>query len=90
MIDERDRRILAALAANSRISYRELGDVANLSPNATAERVQRLIETGVIAKFSIDIPALAVGLSLQAFIDVRLQPGTTMAKHLHSVSQHLI
>ena len=79
MIDERDRRILIALAGNSRISFRELGEVANLSANATAERVQRLVETGVISKFSIDIPAAALGLGLQAFIDVRLQPGTTMA-----------
>ncbi|MFK4446853.1 Lrp/AsnC family leucine-responsive transcriptional regulator [Caballeronia udeis] len=79
MIDDRDRRILTALAGNSRISFRELGEVANLSANATAERVQRLVDTGVISKFSIDIPAAAMGLALQAFIDVRLQPGTTMA-----------
>ncbi|HTH59754.1 MAG TPA: Lrp/AsnC family transcriptional regulator [Paraburkholderia sp.] len=79
MIDDRDRRILTALAGNSRISFRELGEVANLSANATAERVQRLVETGVISKFSIEIPASAMGLDLQAFIDVRLQPGTTMA-----------
>jgi Lrp/AsnC family leucine-responsive transcriptional regulator len=79
MIDDRDRRILTALAGNSRISFRELGEVASLSANATAERVQRLVETGVISKFSIEIPAAAMGLGLQAFIDVRLQPGTTMA-----------
>jgi Lrp/AsnC family leucine-responsive transcriptional regulator len=79
VIDERDRRILTALAENSRISFRELGEVANLSANATAERVQRLVEGGVISRFSIEIPAAAVGRGLQAFIDVRLQPGTTMA-----------
>ena len=79
MIDDRDRRILTALAENSRISFRELGEVASLSANATAERVQRLVEAGVISKFSIEIPAAAMGLGLQAFIDVRLQPGTTMA-----------
>jgi Lrp/AsnC family transcriptional regulator, leucine-responsive regulatory protein len=79
MIDDRDQRILTALAGNSRISFRELGEVANLSANATAKRVQRLVESGVISKFSIEIPAAAMGLGLQAFIDVRLQPGTTMA-----------
>ncbi|MDE1178963.1 Lrp/AsnC family transcriptional regulator [Paraburkholderia sp.] len=79
MIDDRDRRILAALAANSRISFRDLGEAASLSANATAERVQRLIESGVISKFSIEIPAALLGRPLQAFIDVRLQPGTTMA-----------
>jgi Lrp/AsnC family leucine-responsive transcriptional regulator len=78
VIDDRDRRILAALAENSRMSYRDLGEIANLSPNATAERVQRLIDTGVISKFTVDIPAVAMGFGLQAFVDVRLQPGTTM------------
>jgi Lrp/AsnC family transcriptional regulator, leucine-responsive regulatory protein len=88
MIDDRDRRILCALAENSRMSFRELGKVANLSANATAERVQRLVDTGVISKFSVEIPAAAVGLGLQAFIDVRLQPGTTMAAFEKSI-QHM-
>lgn len=87
MLDDRDRRILSALAGNSRISFRELGEVANLSANATAERVQRLVETGVISRFSIEIPAAAMGLSLQAFIDVRLQPGTTMAAFEKSIQR---
>lgn len=79
IIDDRDRRILGALAENSRLSFRELGEVANLSANATAERVQRLVESGVISRFSIEIPAEALGRALQAFIDVRLKPGVTMA-----------
>jgi Lrp/AsnC family transcriptional regulator, leucine-responsive regulatory protein len=87
MLDDRDRRILSALAGNSRISFRELGEVANLSANATAERVQRLVETGVISKFSIEIPAAAMGLGLQAFIDVRLQAGTTMAAFEKSIQR---
>lgn len=33
----------------------------------------------MISKFSIEIPAVAMGLGLQAFIDMRLQAGTTMA-----------
>lgn len=87
MIDERDRRILGALAENSRISFRELGDLINLSANATAERVQRLIENDVISKFSIEVGAAALGRNLQAFIDVRLQPGTTMAEFERAVQR---
>ncbi|HEV2619451.1 MAG TPA: Lrp/AsnC family transcriptional regulator [Acidobacteriaceae bacterium] len=78
VIDDRDKRILSALSMNSRLSYNKLAKVANLSPNATAERVHRLQELGVIQSFSLDVSPAALGLHLQAFIDVKLQPGTSM------------
>jgi Lrp/AsnC family leucine-responsive transcriptional regulator len=63
---------------NSRMSYSKLAKVANLSPNATAERVHRLQKQGVIQGFSVDISPASLGLHLQAFVDVKLQPGTCM------------
>lgn len=78
MLDERDRRILGALADNARMTFKELGEVAHLSPNATAERVQRLVDGGVITRFTIEVSGAALGRPLQADIDVRLEPGVTM------------
>jgi len=78
VLDSCDRRILSALGDNSRISYRKLAKIANLSPNATAERVHRLQAVGVILGFSTEISPAALGLGLQAFIDVKLQHGTSM------------
>lgn len=60
------------------MSYRDLARVANLSANATAERIQRLQTAGVILGFSADISAAAPGLSLSAYVDVKLRPGTSM------------
>jgi Lrp/AsnC family leucine-responsive transcriptional regulator len=77
-LDDRDRRILTALSRNARMSYRDLARVANLSANATAERIQRLQTAGVIRGFSADISAAALGLSLSAYVDVKLRPGTSM------------
>jgi Lrp/AsnC family transcriptional regulator, leucine-responsive regulatory protein len=77
-LDASDRAILSSLAANARISYRDLAKAAHLSPNATAERVRRLQELGVIRSFVVDIEPSRLGLNLQAFVDVKLQKGTTM------------
>ena len=57
---------------NARMSYRELGEHVALSANATAERVRRLRETGVIAGFRAIVDPAAAGRRLVALIDVRL------------------
>jgi Lrp/AsnC family leucine-responsive transcriptional regulator len=77
-LDASDRAILGALNRNARTSYRDLAAQAHLSPNATAERMRRLQVLGVIKGFSIEIEPSSLGLNLQAFIDVKLQKGTTM------------
>jgi Lrp/AsnC family transcriptional regulator, leucine-responsive regulatory protein len=75
-MDATDRAILVALVRNARISYRELGDHVSLSANATAERVRRLQDSGVIAGFTTLINPTAAGRTLIALIDVRLNgPG---------------
>ena len=77
-LDASDRTILGALSRNARTSYRDLAALAHLSPNATAERVRRLQELGVVKGFCVEIEPSSLGLNLQAFIDVKLQKGTTM------------
>ena len=74
-MDDRDRKILCALSENSRISFRDLGQIANLSANATAERVHRLQKLGVIQGYSVDISLAHIGPHLEAFVDIKLQQG---------------
>ncbi len=54
------------------MSYRELGEQVSLSANATAERVRRLRQRGVIAGFRAIIDPAAAGRDLVAIVDVRL------------------
>jgi Lrp/AsnC family leucine-responsive transcriptional regulator len=77
-LDEIDRKILGILEVDGRISFRDLGLVVNLSSNATAERVERMRQRGVITGFSARISTDALGLPLHAFVDLKLQPGTSM------------
>jgi Lrp/AsnC family transcriptional regulator, leucine-responsive regulatory protein len=71
-MDAIDREILSALMEDARLSYRELGERVSLSANATAERVRRLRETGVIAGFRAVVDPVAAGRTLVALMDIRL------------------
>jgi Lrp/AsnC family leucine-responsive transcriptional regulator len=70
--DAIDRVILSELIRNGRASYKELGQLAGLSPHAVAPRVRRLVETGVVKGFTALVDFGAVGRGLDAMIDVRL------------------
>ena len=72
MLDQTDREIVGHLVRNARMSYRELGERVALSANATAERVRRLVDAGVIAGFRAVVDPAAAGRTLVALIDVRL------------------
>ncbi len=71
-IDRLDREILAVLAHEARIGWSELGARVRLSPNAAADRVRRLVRTGVIRRFTADIDQTKLGRTLDAVIDVRV------------------
>src|SRR5271170_4334481 len=77
-MDAIDRDILSALERDARLSYKEISERVGLSANAVAERVRRLEESGAIRQFRTEIDPAALGLSLQALIEVKLE-STTMA-----------
>lgn len=62
VVDPTDRSILAALAANARITVRELAQSIGLSAPSVAERIHRLEDTGVIDGYTIIIDAQALGI----------------------------
>jgi len=72
VVDTLDREILGILQNDGRISWQMLGDRVGLSANAVAERVRRLIRTGVIKGFRADVNQEALGRTLEAIIHVRM------------------
>jgi Lrp/AsnC family leucine-responsive transcriptional regulator len=74
-LDDIDRRILEALAADARMSLKELAQAAGLSSPSAGERLRRLEERGVISAFTVDIDPTALGYPLQAIVRVRPLPG---------------
>ena len=72
-LDAVDRRIIRALQADGRMIYDALAVQVSLSPSATLRRVKRLEESGVIAGYVALVAPERVGLSLTAYLNVRLE-----------------
>lgn len=75
-LDAIDRRILAALQTQGRMTYDELAAQVSLSASATLRRVKRLEDAGVIAGYVALVAPERVGLGLTAYINVRLEKHT--------------
>ena len=78
-IDHIDRKILELLAENARMSYVDIGKELNLSRVSIRERVNQLIEAGVIEKFSVIINSEKVGKSVSAFFEVDCEPSSLVS-----------
>jgi Lrp/AsnC family transcriptional regulator, leucine-responsive regulatory protein len=71
-LDDRDRRIVAALARDAWLSYVDLGAAVDLSPSAVQRRVEKLIAAGVIVGARASISPEALGKPLRLYVMVEL------------------
>lgn len=67
-LDDIDLAICEALAWEGRLSYRELGDRIGLSSPATADRVRRLEQRGVIVGYQAVIDYEVLGFPILSII----------------------
>ena len=72
-LDAADRRILRALQRDGRMAITALAEAVGLSATPCQRRLKRLEEAGVIAGYAARVSAAAVGLPLQAFVQVALE-----------------
>jgi Lrp/AsnC family leucine-responsive transcriptional regulator len=79
-LDAIDRRILRALQQDGRVTYDALAAQVNLSASAVLRRVRRLEESGAIQAYVALLRPEKVGLSLTAYINVRLEKQTESHK----------
>lgn len=71
-MDRTDARILRRLQQNSSPSLNDLADVVGLSPSACHRRVKLLEKSGVIAGYAARLDRAALGLTIQAFVEISL------------------
>lgn len=74
-LDRIDRRILAQLQANARLSNLELAQAIGLSPAQCHRRHRRLEEQGYIARYEARLDATKLNLGVTAFIHVSMEKG---------------
>ena len=68
-----DRRILAALQENARVTNVELAEASGLSASPCWRRVRELERTGVISRYVTLVDPSSVGLPVSVFIQVSLE-----------------
>lgn len=73
-LDQIDQRIIEILIENGRMSYVDIGKELNISRVAVRDRVNHLMDNGVIEKFTAVINAEKVGKSVSAFFEVDCEP----------------
>jgi Lrp/AsnC family leucine-responsive transcriptional regulator len=71
-LDDFDRKILAILRKDGRITFTDLARQVGLSKTPCQQRVRRLVENGVISGFAAILDPAKVGLDHVAFAEVRL------------------
>lgn len=71
-LDQTDRRILAALQKQGRISNADLSEMVNLSPSACHRRVQRLEADGYIRDYVALLDARKMKVPTTVFVEITL------------------
>jgi DNA-binding Lrp family transcriptional regulator len=72
-LDATDRKILAQLQADGRMSLAELAEKVGLSPSPCLRRVRMLEKDGVIARYVAVLDQRAVGLPVSVFVSIKLE-----------------
>ncbi|MGE0237416.1 MAG: Lrp/AsnC family transcriptional regulator [Parvibaculaceae bacterium] len=70
-IDDIDKAIIRLLQVDGRMAYAQLGPKVGLSSAAARQRVQRLIENGVIEIVAVSQP-LKLGFNVEAMVGIRV------------------
>lgn len=70
MLDNIDKQLIVLLQEDSRISITELSSKVNLSRPSVNERINKLIDRGILEKFSVYVPPKSVGLKVSFFIHI--------------------
>jgi Lrp/AsnC family transcriptional regulator for asnA, asnC and gidA len=71
-LDDVNKRIIEQLQRDGRMSYAALAKVVGLSEAAVRQRVQRLLETGVMQIVAVTDP-LTLGFARQVMIGIKVQ-----------------
>lgn len=72
-LDEIDTLILKHLSENGRLSNAELGRLINLTRAAVRERINQLIDNGIIDRFTIVVNPLKAGKMLSMYFDIEVE-----------------
>ncbi|MFW6264793.1 MAG: Lrp/AsnC family transcriptional regulator [Bacillota bacterium] len=73
-MDELDMKLIKELSKDSRVSYAELGRKYDLSRVGIRERINNLVDKGIIEKFTVVVNHEKLGKNLSVFFDIEVMP----------------
>ncbi len=75
-IDKLDKKILEIISVNARIPFKDVAAECGVSRAAIHQRVQRLIDTGVITGSGYNVNPKSLGYSTCTFVGLKLEKGS--------------
>lgn len=85
-MDGIDKAIVEILQQDARTSHARIGERVGLAASSVTERIKRLVQSGVIRRWTLDIDHEAVGLHVLAFIYVFVSRKTKAVSFIDQVS----
>jgi len=85
MLDETDKKLLAALQNDAHLTTHQLGEVLHMSPSQIGRRRQKLEADGIIRQYTARLDPRKLGLEVQGFVQVHL--GTHGPEHSASFAR---
>ncbi|MFN2526882.1 MAG: Lrp/AsnC family transcriptional regulator [Actinomycetota bacterium] len=76
MLDAVDRKILALLERDARMTYAEIATSVGLAASSVHERVRKLERAGAIRGYRADLDLESAGLPITAFVSLALRPAS--------------
>ncbi len=86
-IDKLDKKILSILSQNARMPFKDVAAECGVSRAAIHQRVQRLIEDGVITGSGFDVNPKSLGYSTCTYVGITLERGNMYKKVVEKVIQ---
>lgn len=87
-IDALDMKILSILSKNARIAFKDVAAECNVSRAAIHQRVEHLIEDGVITGSGFDVNPKSLGYSTCTYVGITLDRGNLYKKVVEKL-QHI-
>ncbi len=75
-IDKLDTKILSILSKNARVAYKDVAAECGVSRAAVHQRVQRMVDEGVITGSSFIVQPKAIGYSTCTYVGITLEKGS--------------
>ena len=90
-LDKLDRRILSIISNNARMPFKDVAEECGVSRAAVHQRVQRMIEMGVITGSGYRINPKSLGFRTCTYVGVRLEKASMykdVLPHLYNIPAH--